>query len=105
MHILHVLLISSLLLALVGTHLILLVVNKHTQFKGPGRTKDNVVGSPLWPVFIAKTLGFFFIIAATLAALGAFVFNFLVTRSSPMRSQRSARGLRRCSTPSTPRMQ
>jgi len=38
------------------------VVNKHTQFAGPGRTNDNVVGSPVMPVFAAKAGGFFFIV-------------------------------------------
>jgi ubiquinol-cytochrome c reductase cytochrome b subunit len=37
-------------------------VNKHTQFAGPGRTNDNVVGSPVMPVFAAKAGGFFFIV-------------------------------------------
>ena len=43
-------------------HLVLLVVNKHTQFAGPGRTEDNVVGVPIMPVFAAKAGGFFFIV-------------------------------------------
>jgi ubiquinol-cytochrome c reductase cytochrome b subunit len=43
-------------------HLILMVVNKHTQFAGPGRTQGNVVGVPIMPVFAAKAGGFFFIV-------------------------------------------
>jgi ubiquinol-cytochrome c reductase cytochrome b subunit len=42
--------------------MVLLVVNKHTQFAGPGRTNDNVVGSPVMPVFAAKAGGFFFLV-------------------------------------------
>src|SRR5690348_12506423 len=58
----HVLLIPGILLALIGLHMLLLVFHKHTQWPGPGRTNDNVVGYPLLPVYTAKAGGFFFII-------------------------------------------
>ncbi len=45
---------------------------KHTQFKGEGRTEHNVVGSPMFPTFMAKTTGFLFMVAAASALLGAF---------------------------------
>jgi ubiquinol-cytochrome c reductase cytochrome b subunit len=73
MYIVHVLVIPLLLLALVGLHLTVLVVNKHTQFGGRGRTARNVVGSPLWPNFTAKTTGFLLMISGALAVLAAFV--------------------------------
>src|SRR5471030_1365582 len=41
---LHILLLPAILVAALGIHLVLLVVNKHTQFAGPGRTEGNVVG-------------------------------------------------------------
>jgi ubiquinol-cytochrome c reductase cytochrome b subunit len=41
---------------------LLLVRQKHTQFPGKGRTEKNVVGSPMFPVFMAKTTGFLFIV-------------------------------------------
>jgi ubiquinol-cytochrome c reductase cytochrome b subunit len=59
---LHILLLPALLVAALGVHLILMVVNKHTQFAGPGRTQGNVVGVPIMPVFAAKAGGFFFIV-------------------------------------------
>ncbi len=71
--ILHVLIIPLVILGLIGAHLGLLVRQKHTQFKGPGRTEDNVVGTPMFPIFIAKTTGFLFIVAGVYGALGAFV--------------------------------
>ena len=46
---------------------------KHTQFAGEGRTEHNVVGSPMFPTFMAKTTGFLFMVAAATALLGAFV--------------------------------
>ncbi len=59
---LHILLLPALVLAAIGVHLILMIVNKHTQFAGPGRTQGNVVGVPIMPVFAAKAGGFFFIV-------------------------------------------
>ncbi|MGH9087048.1 MAG: cytochrome b N-terminal domain-containing protein, partial [Acidimicrobiales bacterium] len=46
------------------------VRQKHTQFRGNGRTERNVVGSPMFPQFMAKTTGFLFMITAGLALLG-----------------------------------
>ena len=45
---------------------------KHTQFAGEGRTETNVVGSPMFPTFMAKTTGFLFMVAGASALLGAF---------------------------------
>jgi ubiquinol-cytochrome c reductase cytochrome b subunit len=70
--IIHVLIIPLVLLGLVAVHLGLLVRQKHTQFGGEGRTEDNVVGSPMFPTFMAKTTGFLFMVAAATALLGAF---------------------------------
>ena len=55
-------LLPAILIATLAIHMVLLVVNKHTQFAGPGRTNDNVVGSPVMPVFAAKAGGFFFLV-------------------------------------------
>jgi len=66
----HVLLIPGVLLALIGAHMLLLVFHKHTQWPGPGRTNDNVVGYPLLPVYTAKAGGFFFIVFGVTALLG-----------------------------------
>ena len=70
--VLHVLLIPGIILAMVGAHLFLLVRQKHTQFPGPGRTENNVVGSPMFPVFMGKTTGYLFFVAGVTALLGAF---------------------------------
>ena len=70
--ILHVLIIPLLILGLVGAHLALLVRQKHTQFPGDGRTEKNVVGSPMFPVFMAKTTGFLFIVGGFIALISAF---------------------------------
>jgi ubiquinol-cytochrome c reductase cytochrome b subunit len=66
----HVLLIPGVLLALIGLHMLLLVYQKHTQYPGPGRTNDNVVGYPMMPVYAAKAGGFFFIVFGVTALMG-----------------------------------
>jgi ubiquinol-cytochrome c reductase cytochrome b subunit len=72
-YIVHVLLIPGLLLALIAAHMLLLVFHKHTQWPGPGRTNNNVVGYPLMPVYMAKAGGFFFIVFGVTALMGAFL--------------------------------
>ena len=66
----HILLIPGLLLALIAAHMLLLVYHKHTQWPGPGRTEQNVVGFPMLPVYAAKAGGFFFIVFGTCALMG-----------------------------------
>ena len=68
---LHILVVPGLILALVGLHLLMVVVHKHTQYPGPGRKEDNVVGFPVFPVYAAKAGGFFFIVFGFIALLGA----------------------------------
>ena len=67
----HVLLLPGLLLGLIAAHMLLLVYHKHTQWPGPGRTQDNVVGFPMLPVYAAKAGGFFFIVFGFTALMGA----------------------------------
>ncbi|MBA8816276.1 ubiquinol-cytochrome c reductase cytochrome b subunit [Microbacterium halimionae] len=58
---LHILLLPAILVALLALHLVLMIINKHTQFAGPARTNSNVVGYPMLPVYVSKMGGFFFI--------------------------------------------
>jgi ubiquinol-cytochrome c reductase cytochrome b subunit len=67
----HVLLIPGIFVALISAHMIILIRQKHTQFPGKGKTEDNVVGSPLYPGFALKTGGFFMLVFAMCALLGA----------------------------------
>ncbi len=68
---LHILLLPAILVAIVGIHVIMVFVNKHTQYAGPGRTNDNVVGVPVMPVFAAKAGGFFFIVFGVVVLVAA----------------------------------
>jgi ubiquinol-cytochrome c reductase cytochrome b subunit len=58
----HVLLLPALIIGLFTAHIVLVAVHKHTQYPGPGKTNDNVVGYPFMPVYLAKAGGFFFIV-------------------------------------------
>ncbi len=71
LYVAHVLLIPGLLLGLIAAHMLLLVYHKHTQWPGPGRTEQNVVGYPMLPVYAAKAGGFFFIVFGVVAFMGA----------------------------------
>jgi len=68
--VLHVLLLPALISGLLGAHMAILWRQKHTQFKGRGRTEDNIVGSKLWPTYAMKSVGLFAIVAGVLAGLG-----------------------------------
>jgi ubiquinol-cytochrome c reductase cytochrome b subunit len=46
---------------LLVVHLMLMVINKHTQFAAPGRSNSNVVGYPMMPVYMSKMGGFLFL--------------------------------------------
>lgn len=49
----------------------LVVYHKHTQYLGPGRKDGNVVGYPLFPVYMAKAGGFFFVVFGVAIPMGA----------------------------------
>ncbi len=68
--VIHILIVPAAITGLLVAHLAILVRHKHTQYAGPGRTDRNVVGARLWPTFVAKTLGLFFLVFAACAALG-----------------------------------
>ncbi|MEU9284028.1 cytochrome bc complex cytochrome b subunit [Streptomyces sp. NPDC048275] len=67
----HILLLPGLMLGLLVGHLILVWYHKHTQFAGPGKANNNVVGMPLLPVYTAKAGGFFFLVFGVIAAVAA----------------------------------
>ena len=68
---LHILVVPGLILALIGLHLFLVVLHKHTQYPGSGRTDGNVVGFPLFPVYTAKAGGFAFIVFGVITLMAA----------------------------------
>jgi ubiquinol-cytochrome c reductase cytochrome b subunit len=71
--IIHVMLFQALILGLIGAHLFFIWHQKHTQYRGPGRTEHNVIGSPLWPRYTVKSIGLAMLIFAVLWLLGGLV--------------------------------
>jgi len=67
----HILLIPAAIVALLGVHLALVWRQKHTQFRGPGRTERNVIGLRVWPGFAIKSIGLMFLVAGVITAMGA----------------------------------
>jgi len=70
LYVIHILLIPAAIIALLGVHLAILVRQKHTQFRGPGRTETNVVGERVWPSFAFKSVGLMLLTTSVLSALG-----------------------------------
>lgn len=66
----HVWVVPAIMLGLVAAHLGLVVRQHHTQFPGPGKTEDNVVGQRLWPTFASKSVGLLFLTAGVLTLMG-----------------------------------
>ena len=69
---LHILLLPLLVIGLIVVHLMLMVINKHTQFAGAGRTNDNVVGFPMMPVYMSKMGGYLFIVFGVIVLVATF---------------------------------
>src|ERR1700759_4758421 len=67
---LHVLVLPAIILALIGAHLAMVWFQKHTQFPGPGRTENNVVGVRVMPVFAVKSGAFFALTTGVLGVMG-----------------------------------
>ena len=71
LYMVHILLVPGLMLGLIAAHLALVVYHKHTHYPGPGRKDGNVVGYPLFPVYMAKAGGFFFVVFGVAILMGA----------------------------------
>ncbi|MGH2907886.1 MAG: cytochrome bc1 complex cytochrome b subunit [Solirubrobacteraceae bacterium] len=74
MYIVHVFLIPGLLTALIVGHVGLVAAKHHTQFKESARTTDKrLVGAPLFPAQVPRSLGLMFLVAGVLFLLGGLV--------------------------------
>ncbi len=75
-YIAHVLLIPGILLALISVHLGIVFKQKHTQWPGPLRTNENVVGERMFPRYAMKQGGFFMAVSGVIALMaGLFQIN------------------------------
>ena len=73
LYIAHVFIFPALIGTLMAVHLALIAAPHHTQFRGRRRTERNVIGTPMWPGYMLRSLGLFFAVAAVLFALGGLV--------------------------------
>lgn len=73
LYVIHILILPAIIMALIGAHLFMVVRQKHTQFPGPGRRQDNVVGERLFPTYAAKATGLFFLTVSVLCLLAGVV--------------------------------
>jgi ubiquinol-cytochrome c reductase cytochrome b subunit len=70
---LHIFLLPGLIAALLGAHLFILWRQKHTVYPSGGGDDRTIVGTPLFPSYALRTVGYFFLVGGMLAALGAFL--------------------------------
>jgi len=69
-YVIHVFILPLVILGLLSAHLAIIMRQHHTQFPGKGATETNVVGTPMWPGYMAKSGGYFFMTMAVTALLG-----------------------------------
>ncbi|WP_433446960.1 cytochrome bc1 complex cytochrome b subunit [Streptomyces sp. CA-142005] len=87
----HVLLIPAAMVALTVIHLVLIRRQRHTQYPGPGRTNENVVGLP-FRVHAVKSAGYFFLVAGTILFLAAIAQINPVWKYGPYRADQVSAG-------------
>jgi ubiquinol-cytochrome c reductase cytochrome b subunit len=73
MYIAHVFLLPIAIAVLLSLHLLLVVARHHTQFPGPRRTERRIVGLPMVPGYVPRTLGLAFAVVGVLVLLGGLV--------------------------------
>ncbi|HEY5194967.1 MAG TPA: cytochrome b [Solirubrobacteraceae bacterium] len=73
LYIAHVFIIPALIAGLLAVHLAIIMIQRHSQFRGPGRREDNVVGTPMWPGYALRSLGLFAAVAAVLMLMGGLI--------------------------------
>jgi ubiquinol-cytochrome c reductase cytochrome b subunit len=69
-YVLHIMILPAAIAGLIALHIALLVLQKHTQYRGPKAREDNVVGRRLWPTQAFLSIGLFFLTAAITTFLG-----------------------------------
>jgi len=73
LEIVHVLLIPAALATLITLHVASIMRQHHSQFPGPGRREQNVVGTPMWPAYALRSIGLLFAVAAVLFLVGGLI--------------------------------
>ncbi len=66
----HILLVPAAIAGLLGLHMTMLWIQRHTEYPGPRHDDLTVVGTPLFPAYALRTTGFLLLVAGLLTALG-----------------------------------
>jgi ubiquinol-cytochrome c reductase cytochrome b subunit len=66
----HIFLLPAGIAGLLGLHLGMLWLQRHTQFPGPGRDDRTIVGTPMVPAYALRTTGYLLLVAGVLTAFG-----------------------------------
>ncbi len=66
----HIFLLPAGIAGLLGLHLGMLWLQRHTQFPGPGRDDRTIVGTPMVPAYALRTTGYLMLVAGVLTAFG-----------------------------------
>ena len=69
----HIFLLPAVIGGLLGAHLGLMWLQRHTQFPGPGRSDKVIVGTPMVPAYALRTTGYLLMVAGVCTAFAAFV--------------------------------
>jgi ubiquinol-cytochrome c reductase cytochrome b subunit len=51
----------------------MIMIQRHSQFPGPHRRENNVIGTPMWPAYALRSMGLFAFVAAVLFLLGGLI--------------------------------
>src|SRR5206468_113494 len=73
MYVAHILLLPIAIAVLLSLHLLLVAARHHTQFPGTKRSERRVVGIPMVPGYVPRTLGLAFAVSGVLVLLGGLV--------------------------------
>jgi ubiquinol-cytochrome c reductase cytochrome b subunit len=92
LYIAHVLLVPVAIGILLSMHLVSIVFTHHSQFRGRREREHNVVGTPLWPGYLFRTLGLAFAVSAVLFLLGGLVQINPVWQWGPFEPSQSTNG-------------
>jgi ubiquinol-cytochrome c reductase cytochrome b subunit len=71
--VLHIMILPAVLIGLITVHIAILVIQKHTQYRGGPAREDNVVGRYFWPGQVFISTGLFFLTGAILTLIGGLV--------------------------------
>jgi ubiquinol-cytochrome c reductase cytochrome b subunit len=73
LYVLHIMLLPALLVAGVTVHILIIYIQKHTQYRRPGATESNVIGQRFWPNQALRSTGLFLLTAAVATLIGGLV--------------------------------